>query len=227
MYFLLENGGYLGIIFFLVLTGCGLPIPEEVPIVLAGVLSSQGRLEPEWAFAACLLGALLGDSVMYAIGYHFGHGLVAAHPKYGKFVGAQREAYFEQAIQQHGFKVMLLARFMVGVRGPVYLAAGVVRMPFRRVLLWDLVCATLVVGVFFGLSFRYGEQITQLIRDAEMKLTLIVLAIAGFVTLWWLRRRRQQMLDEALQKQTYEGQHEFAQEKQPEKSGNSTTEDVA
>jgi len=193
------GGGYLGIILFLVLTGCGLPIPEEVPIVLAGVLSSQGRLEPEWAFAACLFGALLGDSVMYAIGYHFGHGLLASHPKLGKFVGAQREEYFEQSILRHGFKVMLLARFMVGVRGPVYLAAGVVRMPFRIFLLWDLICATLVVGSFFSLSYFYGEQIAGMVRDAEMTLTLVVLGVAAIVSLWWMRRRRQRMLDTAIQ----------------------------
>ncbi len=199
MDFLLQNGGYLGIIVFLVLTGCGLPIPEEVPIVLAGVFSAQGKMEPEWAFAACLFGALLGDSVMYAIGYHFGHGLVAAHPKFGKFVGAQREEYFEQALLRHGFKVMLLARFMVGIRGPAYLAAGVVRMPFRRFLLWDLVCATLVVGTFFSLSYSYGEQITDLIRDAEMKLTLIALAVVGVIALGLLRRNRQKMVDQSLE----------------------------
>jgi membrane protein DedA with SNARE-associated domain len=196
--FLLENGGYLGIIFFLVLTGCGLPIPEEVPIVLAGIFSSQGKLVPEWAFASCLIGALLGDSVMYAIGYHFGHGLVARHPKYGKFVGAQREEYFEQAIQRHSFKVMLLARFMVGVRGPVYLAAGVVRMPFRRFILCDLICATLVVGTFFALSYAYGEEIYRMVRRLEWSLTLIVLLVAGVVFLWWMRRRRQKHLDALL-----------------------------
>lgn len=196
---LLEHGGYLGIIVFLVLTGCGLPIPEEVPIILAGVFSSQGQLVPEWAFLACLLGALLGDSVMYAIGYHFGHGLLAQHPRYGKFVGAQREEYFEQAIQRHSFKVMLLARFMVGVRGPVYLAAGVVRMPFRRFLLCDLVCATLVVGMFFSLSHFYGREIYGLVRRAEWSLTLVVLLVLGVVFLWWMRRRRQRLLDAAIE----------------------------
>lgn len=198
MDFLLLNGGYLGIILFLVLTGCGLPIPEEVPIILAGVLSSQGRLEPEFALAACLFGALLGDSVMYAIGYHFGHGLLSEHPKLGKFIGAEREEYFEQAILRHGFKVMLLARFMVGVRGPVYLAAGVVRMPFRRFLLWDLICATLVVGTFFSLSFFYGKQITELVRNAELTFTLVICVLGIIGGVWWMRRRRRKLLDQAI-----------------------------
>ncbi len=197
MDFLLQFG-YLGIIVFLVLTGCGMPIPEEVAVIFAGVVSSQGHLEPKLAVAACLFGALLGDSVMYAIGYHFGHSLMAKHPKLGKFVGAEREADFEQSILRHGFKVMLLARFMVGVRGPVYLAAGVVRMPFRRFLLWDLVCASLVVGTFFSLSYFYGKQISDLVRNAELTLTLVVCALGTIAGVWWIRRRRQHLLDEAL-----------------------------
>lgn len=199
MDFLLTHGGYLGIVLFLVLTGCGLPIPEEVPIVLAGIFSSQGQLEPELAFAACLVGALVGDSVMYAIGYHFGHGLLVEHPKIGKFIGAEREEYFEKAILRHGFKVMFLARFMVGVRGPVYLAAGVVRIPFRKFLFWDLICATVVVGAFFSLSFFYGRQITEMLRDAEVTLTLIVVAVALVATLIWLRRRRQRLMQETIE----------------------------
>jgi membrane protein DedA with SNARE-associated domain len=188
--FLLENSNYLGIFVFLVLTGCGMPIPEEVPIIFAGFLSSQGRLEPELAFAACLSGALVGDAVMYSIGYHFGHNLLATHPKIGKYIGAQSEERFEGALMRHGFKVMLMARFMVGVRGPVYLAAGVVRMPFRRFVFWDLTCASLVVGTFFGVSYLYGEEITSILLDAEKTFTLIVLAVALGCLLWWLRRHK-------------------------------------
>jgi membrane protein DedA with SNARE-associated domain len=145
---------------------------------------------------------------MYAIGYHFGHGLVAKHPKFGKFVGAQREEYFEQAIQRHSFKVMLLARFMVGVRGPVYLAAGVVRMPFRRFILCDLICATLVVGTFFALSYAYGQEIYRLVRRVEWNITLIALLVAGVAFLWWMRRRRQQKVDEAMRARAQDGEGE-------------------
>ncbi len=91
---------------------------------------------------------------------------------------------------------------MVGESAPVYQAAGVERMPFRRIILNDLICATLVVGTFFYLSFSYGEEITQLLRDAEMTLTLIVLAVVGVAFLWWMRRRRQRMLDKALRERS-------------------------
>jgi membrane protein DedA with SNARE-associated domain len=195
---LLHPGSYLGIFLLMVLTGCGLPVPEEVFIIGAGVLSANGELRPEFAFAACLLGALVGDAAMYAIGYRFGHSLLNRHPKLSKLVGANREEYFERAVERHGFKVLLLARFMVGVRGPVYLAAGVVRMPFLRFLLWDLVCATLVVGAFFALAFFFGEEIADLLTDAEVGLTVIVLTVAAVIAFVALRRHRRRLLEQVI-----------------------------
>jgi membrane protein DedA with SNARE-associated domain len=197
---LLHPGSYLGIFALMVLTGCGLPVPEEVFIIGAGILSAQGDLRPEIAFASCLLGALVGDAAMYSIGRRFGHNLIYLHPKFARFVGAEREEFFERAILRHGFKVLLLARFMVGVRGPVYLAAGVVRMPFLRFLVWDLICATLVVGSFFLLAYNFGDDIARLLRDAEVMLTVVVLAILAVVAFIALRRHRRQLLEKVIEK---------------------------
>ncbi|MEM9354453.1 MAG: DedA family protein [Planctomycetota bacterium] len=195
---LLQNGGYLSIFTIIVLTGCGLPLPEEVPIVVAGVLSAKGTLEPTLAFGACLFGAIAGDSMIYAIGYRYGHSLVRRHPHLAKFVGAEREEHFERAIQRHAFKVLLLARFMIGVRGPVYLAAGVMRMPYRKFLLYDLISATIVVGAFFGLSYAYGVPIITWIREAELTATLVAAAVGLGALLLYLRRRRLRALDEVI-----------------------------
>jgi membrane protein DedA with SNARE-associated domain len=197
---LLHPGSYLGIFALMVLTGCGLPVPEEVFIIGAGILSAQGDLRPEIAFSACLLGALVGDAVMYAIGRRFGHNLIWVHPKFAKFVGADREEYFERAIERHGFKVLMLARFMVGVRGPVYLAAGVVRLPFLRFLLWDLIAATLVVAAFFSLSYSFGDDIARLLRDAEVLLTISVLAVVAVTAFMLLRQQRRQLLEKVIEK---------------------------
>lgn len=207
---LLEASGYLGIFVFLVLTGCGLPVPEEVGLVLAGVFSAQGRLEPQWAFAACLLGALVGDAAMYGLGRRFGPSLLTLHPKLAKLVRAEREAYFEEAVLRHGFKILLLARFMVGVRGPVYLASGAVRMPFRRFLVWDLLCATLVVSTFFGLSFFFGRSIAQRIRDAEVVFTIVVVLAVLIVAAFFLRKNRRELLESVMRGDDAQSSHDQA-----------------
>jgi membrane protein DedA with SNARE-associated domain len=187
---LFHPSSYFGIVLFLVLTGCGLPLPEEVAIILAGVLSAQGHLLAVPALIACLIGALLGDSIIYAIGHRWGHSLLSYHPRLAKLLGAEREKRFEDAIEQHALKVMMLSRFLVGVRAPVYLATGVVRLPFRRFLLYDLICASLVVGLFFGLSYLFGDHVARWVRDAELKVTLVVLAIVLVTGLLLYRRHK-------------------------------------
>jgi membrane protein DedA with SNARE-associated domain len=196
----LDHISYLGIIIVLVLTGSGLPLPEEVPIIAAGVASSVGTLEPWWAFLACLVGAVLGDSVLYAIGYHFGHSLVTRHPRFAHLLHAEYEAKIEQMIRRHGLKVFFLARFMVGIRAPVYLTAGILRMSFRRFLAIDLFCATCVVGLFFWLSYAYGERVAGWLRDSEIGLTVAVVATALVVLCFflWRRFRRKRELAPAL-----------------------------
>jgi membrane protein DedA with SNARE-associated domain len=198
---LLAHCSYLGIIIVLILTGSGLPIPEEVPVIAAGILSAHGQLVPWLAFASCLFGALAGDCVMYWIGRHFGRSVVREHPWWAHFVKPEREAQIEMMMRRHGLKVFFLARFLVGLRSPVYLSAGILRVPFRRFLLIDLFCATTVIGTFFGLSYVFGTTIVGWIRNAEYVLTgVVLLGLVGGGIYWWRRHRRklaQQVSDPA------------------------------
>lgn len=180
-----------------VLTGMGLPVPEEVFIIGAGLASSKDVLEPWLAWLTCLIGAILGDCAMYAIGYHFGHGLLRDHRWFAKLMNPRRERQMEGMIRRHGIKVFLTARFLVGVRSPVYVAAGILRVSFRQFLLFDALCATLVVSVFFGLSYAFAEHIMGMwerIRKAEIALTVAIIAgiVAAVAYFFWRRRNRWQ-----------------------------------
>lgn len=185
---------YLVIMLVLIVTGTGLPIPEEVPIIAAGVLCHDGRMEVGLALVVCIVGALLGDCIMYAIGYHFGRSVLREHRWFARFLTPQREARIEKMIQEHGIKMFLMARFMVGLRSPVYLTSGILRVPFRRFIFIDAICASIVIGFFFGLSYVFAPHIQlawQWIRGAEYTLTGVVLvaAIAGMY--WYVYQRRQ------------------------------------
>src|SRR5215469_11264588 len=94
----LEHLSYAGIVIMLVLTGTGLPIPEEFFIIGSGVASSQGILNPWLAFGSCIVGALVGDLVTYGIGHHFGHNVLREHPWFARFVTPEREKQVEEMI---------------------------------------------------------------------------------------------------------------------------------
>jgi membrane protein DedA with SNARE-associated domain len=192
---LATHGSYLAITLVLILTGSGLPVPEEVPIIAAGVLSFNGTLDPWIAFACCLFGAIVGDSLMYWIGYHFGHAVLCDHPWWARWVTPEREARIESMFRRHGLKVFFVARFLVGLRSPVYLTAGILRVSFRRFFLIDLICATAVVGTFFGLTYFFGKQITQHFHTAQLWITVgAVIALAAIGVCVWRRYRGRRCL---------------------------------
>ena len=88
-------------------------------------------------------------------------------------------------------KVMLVSRFLVGIRGPVYVAAGAVHLPFRRFIVIDVICASLVVTTFFWLSYAFGDRVIGWIRDAEITFTIAVgLVVVGVGLFLYLRSRR-------------------------------------
>jgi membrane protein DedA with SNARE-associated domain len=66
-----DNFTYLGIFAVLLLGSLGVPIPEEMPILAAAVLSHDGIVRWWLALPVCLLGVLSGDMVLYWVGRHF------------------------------------------------------------------------------------------------------------------------------------------------------------
>jgi membrane protein DedA with SNARE-associated domain len=195
-----ERGSYLGIVLFLTLTGIGLPVPEEVPIVAAGVASRLEQLKWYYALPACLVGALLGDSLMYAIGRFFGARILKEHPWWSGFLTPERERTIETLLKKHGIKAFFVARFLVGLRSPFYLTAGILRVKYRWFLLADFICASVVICGFFGLAYLFGERITGLIQTTERGFTAVtvtvVLAALAVVAFFSFRQRRIRMLDQ-------------------------------
>jgi len=184
---LVPDYGYVGIIVFLVLTGCGLPLPEEVALIAAGVLSAppNPRMDPWIALGCCLIGCIVGDSIMYWIGRKIGRRVMNSNTPWGKYLTPEREKLLECMIHEHGVKVLFVARFLVGIRSPVYLTTGILRYPFWRFVLADLLCASVVILLFFGLSYFFGEAVGQWIKNAEYGLTIVVvvgLIIGGFMS---------------------------------------------
>lgn len=190
--------GYFGIIVFLILTGCGLPIPEEVPIVAAGWLSSPQvlKLNPWLAIGSCFIGAIVGDIVMYGIGRKFGRRLLQRRAFFASFLTPEKERHIEEMFQKHGLKVLFVSRFLVGIRSPIYITAGILKVPFRRFLLTDMFCAGVMISAFFSLAYFYSNTVLQYIKEAERAVTIAVVlgGVAVLIGYWYYRKRHKATL---------------------------------
>ena len=138
----------------LVLGGLGLPVPEEAPIVLAAVLSKGGKMWWPPALGACLVGVLLGDFVVYFLGYFYGEKVMSL-PLTRKFLSRAREAQIQGYFHRHGFKILVLGRFAVGFRTAAYLTAGILKLPALKLFLTDLIAGRLHY-MFDGISTSLG-----------------------------------------------------------------------
>jgi membrane protein DedA with SNARE-associated domain len=185
----LLTDGYLGLFAFIVLTGFGLPLPEELAVVTAGVLSARGQLDAVPAVVVCMVAALLGDSAVYALGSFAARHAGARVRWWFPRITDERLAKTQELLHRHGFKVLLIARFLVGLRFAVYLAVGASRMSFARFLVVDTVCVIAVVGTFFALSqalaTRYGDAMFATIHTGHLVVTAVVVVAVVIGALWW------------------------------------------
>lgn len=187
---LIEKFGYLGIILLLVLGGLGLPVPEEAPIILAAILSKKGAMWAPMAFGSCVIGVLIGDFVVYGLGYFYGERVLSFRLT-RKFLTKAREAQIKGYFQRHGLKILIVGRFAVGFRTAAYLTAGILRHPPLRLLFTDLFAVMLSTPLMFGLGWAFAHQIEAGIQELQQYLALILaLTVVSWLLLRYYRARK-------------------------------------
>lgn len=183
--------GYLGIILLLILGGVGLPVPEEAPVILAAILSKRGSMWAPVAFGACVVGVLLGDFVVYFLGYFYGEKVMNLKLA-RKFLTREREAQMKGYFHRHGIKILILGRFAVGFRTAAYLTAGILRIPPLKLLGTDLFAVSLSTPLMFGLGWIFAHQIEQGIQEAQRFLTVGIIGGCIIFAIWrWRKGRRE------------------------------------
>ena len=187
---LIGQLGYVGIALILILGGLGLPIPEEAPIILAAVLSKNGGLQWPLALASCLVGVLLGDMVVYLLGFFYGEKVLSL-PLTRRLLTRQREAQIKGYFHRHGFKILVSGRFVPGFRTAAYLTAGILKLPPLKLLVTDIVAASLTTFLMFGLGYAFAHQIQSGIREVQQWVTVILaLSLATWLLVRYDRARR-------------------------------------
>jgi membrane protein DedA with SNARE-associated domain len=194
---LTEQGTYLGLFVALVLGGMGVPIPEEVAVLAAGVLAHENVVEWWIALPVCLVGVVTGDIILYAVGHRWGERVLTW--RYVRhFLTPERERALSARFHQHGAKIVVAGRHFMGLRAAIFLTAGIVRLPFAKFLIADAGTAAVGASFSFFVAYLFTDHLTAIMAGVHRferwvgLVAVIVAAIAAFL----LHRRQRRLIDD-------------------------------
>ncbi|MFP4183699.1 MAG: VTT domain-containing protein [Halorhodospira sp.] len=165
--------------------GAGMLVPGATLLFIAGALVGTGHLGLGPTLIASFLGALVGDTISYWLGRHYGDRLRTYWPL-RRYPGAlaRGDAFFAA----HGGKSLVLGRFIGPIRGVIPAVAGMMNMPLRAFLVVNVLSALawapayLLPGLVFGASLAVAASV------ALRLVALLLLSVFGAWAAWWLVR---------------------------------------
>jgi membrane-associated protein len=182
--------GYWAVAAALLLENAGVPVPGETILLMASFLAySEHDLRLPWIIAVATLAATLGDNLGFALGHYGGRPLLARYQETFR-IQDQTMARGESLFARYGAVTIFFARFLFGMRiiaGPM---AGVLRMPWRKFMVFNFLGAALWATVISGAGYLFGQHWGRLVRVVQrfdVAVAIVALLVVALVA--WRKRR--------------------------------------
>lgn len=181
----------------LILCGLGLPMPEDIVLLVAGALGViDGR---SWVEVSVLMyvGVMIGDSTIFFAGRFFG-GKLREAAWFQRYFSAPKQAKVEHLFDRFHSFVLFFGRFLPGLRAPIFFTAGSMKVRYWKFFLFDGFAALVSVPFFVWLGhwlwLKFQDDIVALERALSQtkSYTLLVPMVIGAglllaVKIWWRR----------------------------------------
>lgn len=172
------------------LESLGIPLPGEIILVSSALLASQnGEIDPVVLGASATAGAIIGDSIGYAIGRKGGRPLLAwLGDKFPKHFSEGHIATAERSFEKWGMWAVFFGRFVALLRifaGPL---AGVLRMPY-----WKFLIANVLGGIVWAGGTTAVIYYVGIVAESWLKrfswLGLVAAVLVGLTSMLVIKRK--------------------------------------
>lgn len=172
-----SDYGYVAVFLILLLCGFGLPIPEDITLVAGGIISGLGYANVHTMFFVCMAGVLIGDGTMFMLGHIFGQRILGFAP-IRRIVTPHRFAQVQEKFAKYGNWVLFVARFLPGLRSPIFISAGM----SRRISIWRFLimdglaaCISVPIWVYIGDYGAYNrEWLLHMVKRGQTGIYLLI-----------------------------------------------------
>jgi membrane protein DedA with SNARE-associated domain len=196
----LDHYGIWAIALLLLLESIGVPvIPGEFAMIAGAIYAGSGRLNVVAVGVAAVIASFVGAEIGYGIGRLAGREVVLRYGKY-VFIREHHLKRAEQVVSRYGGLVVIIARFIVGLRELNGIIAGVTGMRLATFTLFNAIGAVAWVATWVSLGYLAGDHIDAIYRDVSRYslyvLIALVVALAAYITRRVMKRRSDQQKSE-------------------------------
>ncbi|PJG86463.1 DedA family protein [Conservatibacter flavescens] len=193
--------GYLAVLLVLIICGFGVPIPEDITLVSGGIIAGLGYANPHIMLAVSMFGVLFGDSIMYWLGRIYGAKILRVR-LVRRFINVKRLRMVREKFEKYGNRVLFIARFLPGLRAPIYMISGITRrISYTRFVLIDFFAAIISVPIWVYLGYHGAanlDWIEHQIRKGQMGVYIVIAIVALYLVfkVYRAKKRKQNMQTE-------------------------------
>lgn len=183
---------------FMTASSFGLPIPEELTLISAGLVAYMARnpdlFPPPTPDAVgvnltvlsivCFVAVLGSDFIIYFLGRFFGNKILASS-KFQNKLGGESFKKVEKWFDRYGSFAIGIFRFTPGIRFPGHLTCGAMKVPFWKFLTIDGFAALISVPTQVVIVALYGEVILARLKEFKIIIGSIIVAV---IVIYFIRR---------------------------------------
>jgi len=162
------------ILFIIIFLETGLVItpflPGDTLLFVAGACAAGGLLELHWLRLACILGAILGDTLNYWIGNYIGLKVLQC-----RFPGILKKEYIDRTYgfyERYGGLTIFVARFVPVVRTFAPFLAGVGSMKYPKFITFNI-----LGGVVWSVSIVSAGYLLGTLPIVQQNLNLLIYVV--------------------------------------------------
>ena len=171
-------------------------VEGPIAILLASAAASAGLLRPGLVFVSAALGNLTADSLWYTLGYM---GKTEWLYHFGRRLGVRPSLieHLKHNMVKHATRVLFLAKLTVSFVIPSLIAAGLLRIPWKRWFPYFIIAEALWTGSLVLIGYYTTEALKRVEQGVEIIGLGISIAFVLFMVLAGRRLLKQLDKDEA------------------------------
>lgn len=192
----------------------GLPVPEDLSLIIAGILVASENAEL-WIMAlTCYLGIIAGDLIIYRLGWMTGPRILRKR-WVKRYMTASKLQALRANLERRTFVTIFIARHLFYLRTITFLVCGAVRVSFTRFLIADAIAALITTPLMLGIGYLFGQHYDHILAIIkQIKIFLVLGGVGVAIYLYFRFRKKVESHAEDVQDEEFDEEEDASEQEE-------------